>query len=127
MPPAEKVTENLDAIFEKFNIDQPEDFRGYSLSVSDVIVIKHSDLVKAYYVDAIGFKEIPDFLEGSDITRISEQLQAATGQENTNTRLLNQAPEQKEKASLRNQLRDSFQKRSTSRPNEISKESSIER
>ncbi len=48
----------LESIFEKFNIDRPEDFKGHSLSVSDVVVIG-SD---AYYVDKAGFKPLHDFL-----------------------------------------------------------------
>jgi len=30
--------ETLDSIYEKFNLRHPEDFRGHSLSVSDVVV-----------------------------------------------------------------------------------------
>ena len=44
----------LDNIFEIFNIDHPSDFRGHSLSVSDVVVI---DGVK-YYCDSIGWKNV---------------------------------------------------------------------
>jgi hypothetical protein len=127
LTPADKVTDNLDAIFEKFNVDRPEDYRGYSLSVSDVIVIKHSDLVKAYYVDDIGFKEIPNFLEDSDIKRSGEKLQTTNCHDDTLRNKQQKEPVQREKASLKNQLKDTFQKRSVSKPNELSKESSIER
>lgn len=49
---AEVTTELLDNIYRKFNVNRPKDFRGYSLSVSDVIVI---DDTEKYFVDRIGF------------------------------------------------------------------------
>ena len=53
----------LEAIYCRFNINRPEDFKGHSLSVSDVIVI-HPDKgkPKAYYVDNYGFVELKCFL-----------------------------------------------------------------
>ena len=60
---ANKICETL---FEKFNIDLPEDFRGHSLSVSDVIVLENNGENKAYYCDSIGFKEIENFLKEPD-------------------------------------------------------------
>ena len=44
----------LDKLFEKFNLAHPNDFRGHSLSVSDVIILDD----KMYYCDSIGWKEI---------------------------------------------------------------------
>ena len=55
-------TITLDNIFERFNIDRPEDFRGHSLSVSDVIVINRGAEITAYYVDSFGFQELPEFV-----------------------------------------------------------------
>ena len=56
-------TVTLDDIFERFNINRPNDFHGHSLSVSDVIVINRTAETKAYYVDSFGFEEIPDFVQ----------------------------------------------------------------
>ena len=53
--PVECVANLLDCY--KFNLDHPADFRGHSLSVSDVVVAKG----KAYYVDTFGFKELKAF------------------------------------------------------------------
>ena len=36
-------TETLDTLFQKFNIDKPEDFEGHSMSTSDVIIIKRTE------------------------------------------------------------------------------------
>lgn len=55
----------LNQIYEQFNIDHPVDFKGHSLSVSDVIVLKCNDELAAFYIDSFGFEPIPDFY-GSD-------------------------------------------------------------
>lgn len=52
----------LEAIFEKFNLDHPEDFRGHSLSVSDIVVLHQNGQNTAHFVDSFGYTEIPDFL-----------------------------------------------------------------
>ncbi|MDO4976999.1 MAG: JAB domain-containing protein [Eubacteriales bacterium] len=53
----------LDTIYEKFNLSHPEDFKGHSLSISDVVILRKDGEEKAYYVDNFGFKELPDFVE----------------------------------------------------------------
>ena len=60
-----KPGETLDTLYERFNIHRPENFTGHSLSVSDVVVLKKDKELTAYYVDSIGFKEVPDFLGGA--------------------------------------------------------------
>ena len=50
-------------IYERFNIQRPADFTGHSLSVSDVVVLNDGSTVKAYYVDSIGFAELPEFFK----------------------------------------------------------------
>lgn len=51
---------SLETIYEKFNIDHPADYKGRSLSVSDVVEIRESDTLNPgfYFVDSIGFKSI---------------------------------------------------------------------
>ncbi|WP_368365563.1 YodL domain-containing protein [Ruminococcus sp. RTP21359st1_H3_RTP21359_211015] len=51
----------LEGIFTQFNTNQPADFSGHSLSVSDVIVISMDDKDTAYYCDSFGFTEMPEF------------------------------------------------------------------
>lgn len=51
------IGRQLEAVYTKFNVDHPADFKGHSLSVSDVVVAKG----KAYYVDTFGFKELRSF------------------------------------------------------------------
>ena len=52
----------LEAIFEKFNLDHPEDFRGHSLSVSDIVVLHQNGQNTAHFVDSFGYTELSDFL-----------------------------------------------------------------
>jgi hypothetical protein len=52
---------SLNKIFQDFNIDRPTDFKGYSLSVSDVIVMQWNGEVSAHFVDNIGFQELSHF------------------------------------------------------------------
>ena len=57
---------SLDSIYEKFNMERPEDFKGHSLSVSDIVVIHENGKNTAFFVDSFGFQEIPDFLNLSE-------------------------------------------------------------
>jgi len=56
--------EKLNAIFEKFNIDHPADYRGHSLSVSDIVVLHENGENSTHFVDSFGFTELPDFVRG---------------------------------------------------------------
>ena len=64
---------SLEDLFRKFNVDIPSDFRGHSLSVSDVILTYDDTGAQAHYVDSIGFKEIAVFpmndLEKTDLSQ----------------------------------------------------------
>jgi len=51
-------TNDLDSIYDKFNVDLPEDYKGHSLSMSDVIELYDDQESSFYYVDSVGFKEI---------------------------------------------------------------------
>lgn len=70
------LTENdtLEAIYERFNIQRPADFTGHSLSVSDVVVLNDGGTVKAYYVDSIGFAELPGFFKERNMDLQKENL-----------------------------------------------------
>ncbi len=52
----------LDVLFQRFNMDYPQDYHGRSMSVSDVIAVKQNGKASAHYVDSIGFAELPGFL-----------------------------------------------------------------
>ena len=54
---------SLEDIYTRFNIDHPKDFKGHSLSVSDVVVLHQNGQDTAHYVDSFGYKEVPEFLQ----------------------------------------------------------------
>lgn len=51
----------LEDIYRRFNIDHPADFRGHSLSVSDVVVLNRDGRQEAHYCDSFGFQDVPEF------------------------------------------------------------------
>ena len=53
---------SLEDIYTRFNIDRPEDFKGHSLSVSDIVLFHQNGENTAHYVDSIGFTQVPEFL-----------------------------------------------------------------
>ena len=53
----------LGRIWEVFNTDHPKDFKGHSLSISDVVVLHQNGQDTAHYVDSYGYTEIPQFLQ----------------------------------------------------------------
>jgi len=59
---------DLEKVYEMFNTDHPEGYKGHSLSVSDIVEVTDSDTVKEgfYYCDDVGFKEV-------DFTPIAEK------------------------------------------------------
>ena len=52
---------SLEDIYTRFNVDHPKDFKGHSLSVSDVVLLHQNGQDTAHYVDSIGYKEVPEF------------------------------------------------------------------
>lgn len=62
-----KDGESLEDVFARFNVDRPADFKGHSLSVSDVVSIRENGKSTAYFVDSVGFKELPDFFKDKGI------------------------------------------------------------
>ena len=60
--------ESLEDIYRRFNIDHPADFTGHSLSVSDIVVLRHGDSETAHYCDSFGFTEVPEFLQQQEKT-----------------------------------------------------------
>ena len=77
---------DLEDIYERFNVDRPEDFKGHSLSVSDIVVVKDEAGEKAFYVDSFGFEEIPEFLAVKEMEQdISEKEEKAFSAEKGTT------------------------------------------
>ena len=65
--------ETLDSLYEKFNIRRPLDFKGHSLSVSDVVALKKDGEISAHYVDSFGYTELPEFFSQREKSRDQEK------------------------------------------------------
>ena len=63
----------LNKLYEQFNINHPTDFRGHSLSVSDIIALKINGVVSSYYVDSFGFKEQAHFIPAQNYLETAEK------------------------------------------------------
>jgi len=55
--------DDLESIYTRFNIDRPADFKGHSLSVSDIVVLHQGGTDTAHYCDRFGFSQVPEFLD----------------------------------------------------------------
>ena len=64
---------SLEDIYTRFNIDHPKDFKGHSLSVSDVVVLHQNGQDTAHYVDSFGYKKVPEFLQPENYLKTAEQ------------------------------------------------------
>ena len=61
--PLDKGT-TLDDIFRRFNMEIPPDFKGHSLSMSDIIVFRQEGQQTAYYVDeGAEYRKVPEFTQ----------------------------------------------------------------
>ena len=72
------VRNKKDIIFERFNIDRPKDFRGHSLSVSDIVVLNDEEKVIAHFVDSISFEQLDSFLNLEE--QVLSKLSYAVGE-----------------------------------------------
>ena len=64
---------SLEDIYTRFNIDHPKDFKGHSLSVSDVVVLHQNGQDTAHYVDSFSYKDVPEFLQPENHLKTAEQ------------------------------------------------------
>lgn len=71
----------LEAIYEKFNIDHPEDYKGHSLSVSDIVVLHQNGENSAHFVDSFGFTGLPDFMQTLEGAKEQETEIETSGQD----------------------------------------------
>lgn len=73
----------LEAVYEKFNIDHPADYKGHSLSVSDIVVLHQDGENTAHFVDSFGFTTLPEFLkeQAPELEAVQEEMQDTSGQD----------------------------------------------
>ena len=63
-----------ETVFKWFNLDPPPDYRHSSVSVSDILAIKHDGVITCHYVDRAGFAQVPGFLEKENPLKNAELL-----------------------------------------------------
>ena len=85
--------ETLEEIYEKFNIDHPEDYRGHSLSVSDIVVLHQNGENSAHFVDSFGFTGLPDFMQTLEGVKEQEAEIGTSGQDVQKSEPEKQEPE----------------------------------
>lgn len=66
------AAEQLEALYTRFNIDHPEDFRGHSMSVSDIVALKVVGEVSFHYVDSVGFQKLENFMKSENYLKNAE-------------------------------------------------------
>ena len=61
-------SDNVDGLYATFNTRHPADYKTYSMSVSDVVIMNQNGQLQAYYVDSFGFEAIPDFVKQRQVS-----------------------------------------------------------
>ena len=56
------VPEQLEKLYQQFNLEKPVDFHSPSMSVSDIVAIRQDGKVSCHYCDSVGFTQILGFL-----------------------------------------------------------------
>ena len=69
---SEGVDRQLEDLYVKFNIDHPNDFRGHSMSVSDIVALKIAGEVSFHYVDSVGFQKLENFMKSENYLKNAE-------------------------------------------------------
>ncbi len=72
LQPFSNLNVMLEGLYYTFNMERPQDFRGHSLSVSDVVAIQQDGVVSCHFVDSIGFQELPGFLKPENYLKNAE-------------------------------------------------------
>ena len=69
------VPEQLEKLYQQFNLEKPVDFHSPSMSVSDIVAIKQDGKVSCHYCDSVGFTQIPGFLPENPLKNAEMMLE----------------------------------------------------
>ena len=97
-----EVSELLNDIFYRFNMERPDDFYGHSLSVSDIVALKVDGAVSVHYVDRFGFQELHGFLSDQPLKNAEMQMEDDYGMIDG---IINNGKREPERPSVVEQLR----------------------
>ena len=94
--------EQLETLYEQFNLQKPVDFHSPSMSVSDIVAIKQDGKVSYHYCDSVGFTEIPGFLPDNPLKNAEMMLEDDYGMIDG---IINNGPKEPTVAQLEQQAR----------------------
>ena len=94
--------EQLETLYEQFNLQKPVDFHSPSMSVSDIVAIKQDGKVSCHYCDSVGFTEIPGFLPDNPLKNAEMMLEDDYGMIDG---IINNGPTERTVAQLEQQAR----------------------
>lgn len=96
------VPEQLEKLYQQFNMEKPVDFHSPSMSVSDIVAIKQDGKVSCHYCDSVGFTEIPGFLPDNPLKNAEMMLEDDYGMIDG---IINNGPKEPTVAQLEQQAR----------------------
>ena len=94
--------EQLETLYEQFNLQKPVDFHSPSMSVSDIVAIKQDGKVSCHYCDSVGFTQIPGFLPENPLKNAEMMLEDDYGMIDG---IINNGPKERTVAQLEQQAR----------------------
>ena len=92
----------LDNLEYRFNNEHPADYRHPSMSVSDIVAIKHDGKVSCHYCDSFGFKPVPGVLPDNPLKNAEMAVEDDYGMIDG---ILNNGPKEPTVAQLEQQAR----------------------
>ena len=94
--------EQLEGLYERFNLQKPVDFHSPSMSVSDIVAIRQNGQVSCYYCDSVGFTEILGFLPDNPLKNVEMAVEDDYGMIDG---IINNGPKEPTVAQLEQQAR----------------------
>ena len=70
--PGKETGEQLEDLFQEFNLNRPADYTFHSMSPSDIVALKRNGVVSYHYCDSVGFRELPNFTQPENYLRNAE-------------------------------------------------------
>ena len=96
------VPEQLEKLYQQFNLEKPVDFHSPSMSVSDIVAIRQDGKVSCHYCDSVGFTQIPGFLPDNPLKNAEMMLEDDYGMIDG---IINNGPKEPTVAELEQQAR----------------------
>ena len=96
------VPEQLEKLYQQFNLEKPVDFHSPSMSVSDIVAIRQDGKVSCHYCDSVGFTQIPGFLPDNPMKNAEMMLEDDYGMIDG---IINNGPKEPTVAELEQQAR----------------------